>query len=150
MLNTAGTVWPLDDLYQPPHTHPAPSYGAGDIHSLFYEGLPWRGRPTRFFAYYGLPEHSGEDPVPGMVLVHGGGGKAFAEWVRMWNARGYAAIAMDWYGGVPEGETVDDRLHEWAPPRHPSFDRALDAPDEQWPYHGAAAVILAHSFLRSR
>lgn len=30
-----------------------------------------------------------------MVLVHGGEGTAFAKWVRLWNERGYAAIAMD-------------------------------------------------------
>ena len=41
--------------------------------------------------------------VPGIVLVHGGGGTAFAEWVGS-GPRGYAAIAMDTCGHGPEGE----------------------------------------------
>jgi len=32
-----------------------------------------------------------------------GGGTAFESWVRLWNARGYAAIAMDTCGCVPKG-----------------------------------------------
>jgi hypothetical protein len=36
-----------------------------------------------------------------MVLIHGGGGTAFADWVRLWTGRGYAAIAMDLCGCVP-------------------------------------------------
>ena len=35
-----------------------------------------------------------------MVLVHGGGGTAFKEWVEKWNARGYAAISI-----AVEGQT---------------------------------------------
>ena len=38
-----------------------------------------------------------------MVLVHGGGGTAFAEWVKAWTSRGYAAIAMDTCGQIPKG-----------------------------------------------
>lgn len=150
MPDPTGTVWPLGDLYSTPEVRPAPSYGADDLDSFLIEGLPCGNRETRFFAYFGMPERTGDLPVPAMVLVHGGGGKAFAEWVRHWNAQGYAAIAMDWYGGVPEGETVEDRRQPWAPPAHPSFDNALDAPHNQWPYHGAAAVVLAHSYLRAR
>ena len=35
------------------------------------------------------------------TLVHGGGGTAFADWVKLWNSRGYAAIAMDNCGSIP-------------------------------------------------
>ena len=39
-----------------------------------------------------MPEHKRGEKVPGMVLVHGGGGTAFASWVKRWNDRGYAAM----------------------------------------------------------
>ena len=39
--------------------------------------------------------------MPGIVLVHGGGGVPFASWVKMWNDRGYAAIAMSVTGDFP-------------------------------------------------
>ena len=48
-----------------------------------------------------------------MVLVHGGGGTAEAEWVRIWNARGYAAISMDTCGCVPGGEPGVRPRHEF-------------------------------------
>ena len=36
-----------------------------------------QSKPTRVFAYYGLPKVAPGTKVPGMVLVHGGGGTAF-------------------------------------------------------------------------
>ena len=40
---------------------------------------------------------------PAVVLVHGGGGKAFPQWVAKWAEEGYAAIAMDLGGKDGEG-----------------------------------------------
>ena len=34
-------------------------------------------------------------------------GQAFAEWVRIWNRHGYAAIAMDLSGHVPQTEPYE-------------------------------------------
>ena len=73
---------------------------AGSVKALFFDGLPWKGKPTRVFAYYGIPSNEGGGKVPAIVLVHGGGGTAFARWVKLWNDRGYAAIAMDTCGAV--------------------------------------------------
>ena len=74
------------------------------VEPIFIEGEPLKGRPTRIFAWWGLPEGASADKkVPAMVLVHGGGGTAFASWVKTWNDRGYAAIAMDNCGGIPQG-----------------------------------------------
>jgi len=42
-----------------------------------------------------------KEKVPAVVLVHGGGGTAFADWVKMWTACGYAAIAVDLEGQIP-------------------------------------------------
>ena len=65
------------------------------VKAIFYRGAPWQGKETRVFAWYGAPENaSPENPVPAVVLIHGGGGTALADWVRLWNKKGYAAIAM--------------------------------------------------------
>ncbi len=51
---------------------------------------------VRAFAYIGIPESP--KPVNGYkatVLIHGGQGQAFYEWVKVWNDRGYIAIAPD-------------------------------------------------------
>jgi dienelactone hydrolase len=103
------------------------------------------------FAYYGAPPAIPETKLPAVVLIHGGGGTAFDRWVRLWNSRGYAAIAMDLCGCVPKGTYGHWERHELGGP--PGWDASfgqLDAPlEDQWPYHAVSAVVLAHSLLRS-
>ena len=72
----------LGELTSPPAVYAAEGFAAeGTIQPLFFDGLPYQGKPTRVFAWLGLPAgRSGQ--VPGVVLVHGGGGTAFKEWVQ--------------------------------------------------------------------
>ena len=70
------------DCYRIPAVYPAETFQYSGVHACFLEGVPYHGRPTRFFAWWSLPAGaSPENPVPGIVLVHGGGGTAFADWV---------------------------------------------------------------------
>jgi hypothetical protein len=48
----------------------------GTAREVYYPGEPYRGKPTRVFAYYAKPT-TGTGPFPAVLLVHGGGGKAF-------------------------------------------------------------------------
>ena len=146
-------VWDMSELGSPPATEPAESFGAEGVHAIYFTGEPWQGKATKVFAYYGLPENAtSKSPVPGVVCVHGGGGTAYAEWVRLWNNQGFAAIAIDTNGAVPQAinETDPDKYrHAWAgPPRYGFNDAAWDVRD-QWPYHAVAAIIRAHSLMRS-
>ena len=85
-----------------------------------------------------------------MVLIHGGGGTAFPEWVRMWTERGYAAIAMDTCGCTAGGEHSNRLRHEWGGPAGWGGWEQMDwDAKDQWTYHAVADVILAHSLLRS-
>lgn len=128
---------------------------AKGVEPIFIEGEPLKGRPTRIFAWWGLPEGASADrKVPAMVLVHGGGGTAFASWVKTWNDRGYAAIAMDNCGGIPQGERDGQAhpRHAWSGPSgwQLSVAQVNDPLTDQWTYHAVAAVMRCHSFLRSR
>jgi hypothetical protein len=49
------------------------------IQAISFEGLPFRGKPTRVFAWLGVPKVKVGEKVPAMVLVHGGNGAAFDE-----------------------------------------------------------------------
>ncbi|WP_282939427.1 prolyl oligopeptidase family serine peptidase [Paenibacillus sp. RC67] len=144
--------WNLAELTQVPKVIPVPEMNQGDIQAIYIEGEPYQGKPTRVFAYYGLPETSTDTKVPAVVLVHGGGGTAFYEWIKQWTERGYAAIAMDLEGHLPLDKDSEGKRpqHEWSgPSRQGEFgDYALPI-EEQWMYHAVAAVIRAHSFLRS-
>lgn len=120
------------------------------IRTLYFEGMPYHGKPTRVFAFIGLPKASQDKKVPGIVLIHGGGGTAFESWVRLWNARGYAAIAIDTCGCVPVGSYDNWQRHQWAGPAGwGGFDQIDEPFQDQWSYHGVSDVLLANSLLRS-
>src|SRR5438045_2146308 len=95
----AQSSWDLDALSKAPKTTPAEGFDVEGLQAVYYDGVPLKGNPTRVFAWIGIPKAEGK--VPAMVLVHGGGGTAFAEWTKLWTSRGYAAIAMDLCGCVP-------------------------------------------------
>ncbi len=139
--------WKMAELKKTPAATVSEPDPKSNIREVFYENVPLGGKPTRVFAYYATPK--GQGPFPAMVLVHGGGGKAFREWATLWADRGYAAIAMDLSGRGPDGkrlpdggpeQTDDVKFREFAP----------SEADQMWTYHAVAAGVRAHSFLADR
>lgn len=145
--------WQLDALFKAPSYSEDPVRSTDTVKAIFYDGLSWKGKPTRVFAYLGLPasarsENAGK--VPAMVLVHGGGGSAFIPWVKLWQDRGYAAIAMDTCGSVSgAGYRNHPRHDHGGPPGWGGFQQVDEPVEDQWTYHAVADVILAHSLIRS-
>jgi dienelactone hydrolase len=121
------------------------------VNTLLYQGVDYEGKPTQVFAYYSNPDLlagrvPGKTKFPGVVLIHGGGGKAFKEWVEKWASEGYAAIAMDLSGNGADEKKI----------AHPAPDQSnynkfekIEKADirDVWSYHAVAAGILAHSLL---
>jgi cephalosporin-C deacetylase-like acetyl esterase len=156
----AATPWDLKKLKQPPKFEWVDE--KSPVRSLFYEGEPYGGKPTRIFAYYATPgtlagDFSKDQDLPAMVLIHGGGGTAFREWAELWAKRGYAAIAMDLAGHRPDEDKNPHQRENRTPlpdggpnqgneEKFGSIDRP---PSEQWPYHAVASAIRAHSLIRS-
>ena len=115
------------------------------IQEVYYEGESFMGKPTRVFGYCGKPD--GPGPFPGIVLVHGGGGTAFRDWVKHWVKNGYGALAMDLAGKGPDG-----RLPDGGPDQGDNMKFRNFGPDETkdiWTYQAVAAVIRGHSLLAS-
>ncbi|MDA7915663.1 PhoPQ-activated protein PqaA family protein [Verrucomicrobia bacterium] len=162
------------DVWDMARLEKAPDYrwldDGGPIRSVIYTGEEFDGKATEVFAFYASPatfngEKDGKlDEYPGVVLIHGGGGTAFAEWVELWARRGYAAIAMDLSGRRPEAPVFDkgkfipkagklsrQRLKLGGPDHthKEKFDSIGDSIDTHWTYHAVANVVLAHSLLRS-
>ncbi len=149
-----GPMWDMARLSKPPQTWPAEGFAetesSQNVKAVFFKGLPYQGRETRVFAWIGLPDVPAGTTVPGAVLVHGGGGSAFATWVRRWTSRGYAAIAMDTCGCVPKGSYGHWEPHDkGGPPGWGGWDQIDDPREDQWTYHAVADAILAHSLLMS-
>jgi dienelactone hydrolase len=140
--------WDIKALMVAPKAHPAAEFQADGLQAVYLEGLPYQGRPTRFAVYYGLPPEAAHGKVPGIVLVHGGKGTAYADWVRLWNARGYAAIAFDHAATLPIGTQSFPPNPQGGPVMH-AGGNINDPVADQWMYHAVANAILAHSFLLS-
>jgi dienelactone hydrolase len=162
----ASLPWDLSSLSQPPAFEWLDE--TAPVRSLVYAGDPFEGHATRVFAYYATPATIGggdageaaaaksKGPWPGIVLVHGGGGTAFAEWVTLWANRGYAAIAMDLAGCRPDPAGTKKNAVVRMPDGGPGQDHkdkfdtiATPETNDDWPYHAVANVIRAHSLLRS-
>lgn len=150
-----GPMWDLQRFSKAPRVYPAEGFTPqlpepGNIKGIFYEGMPFEGKPTRVFAWLGIPKTEPGQKVPGMVLVHGGGGTAFEGWVKRWMDRGYAAIAMDTCGCVAGGTHSNRPRHDkGGPAGWGGFDQ-IDWPrEDQWTFHAIADVLLANSLLRS-
>ena len=127
------------------------------IEAYFLQSVDYNGASTYVFAFVGIPATaSKDDPVPGIVLVHGGGGTAFYDWVKMWNDKGYAAIAIDTEGRIPTaGAGLSSGSHasfesikHHGPSNTDYSDHAKPA-NEQFLYHAIAGTIVANSFLSS-
>jgi dienelactone hydrolase len=148
--NSSAIPWDMSTLAAAPRWTALERPKADGIQAITFAGLPFRGRPTRVFAWLGLPKLEPGEKVPAMVLIHGGGGTAFDEWVRLWTKRGYAAIAMDTCGQVPVGNYGEwIRDEQGGPSGWGGFDQ-LDWPrEDQWTYHAVADAVLAHSLIRS-
>lgn len=140
-VDASGTVWTEARLDR------APAFawtGERDgVRSLEFAGQDYRGKATRVYALYGAPVGaSAAKPVPAIVLVHGGAGRAFPEWVRQWVARGYAALALDVGGADAPADAVGPRGFG-------GYKQIAEPLTDQWSFHAVANVINAHSLLRN-
>ena len=140
-----------------------------NIQAITYDGAKIGSQKTKVFAYLGFPQGaSAHKKVPAVVLVHGGSGHAFAQWIKLWNDRGYAAIAMDTTGYFPsalgrgKAGSHGDAASWWHYGLYgpflengyvnaPDNDRMQQVPyqnvEEQWMFHGVVATIMAHNVL---
>jgi dienelactone hydrolase len=139
-----------DTVLAAPRYYPAPEMDQGPVKAIFYDALPYGGHPTRAFAYLAIPEGTVGQKLPGMVLVHGGGGTAFHEWAKIWYDKGYAAIAMDLEGQIPQNDFPNRPRHAFSGPLRTGMFDDVDKPrNEQWMFHAVADIMLANSLLRA-
>lgn len=148
-----------DTLWDTPVFEREPQYDRKDLgmQAYFIQSVNYGGAPTYVFAFVGIPDTATkETPVPGVVLVHGGGGTAFPDWVKMWNDRGYAAIAIDTEGRIPNANAslksdanVSSESIKHHGPNNTGYSDYAKPANEQFLYHAIAGTIVANSFLSS-
>ncbi len=161
MQNAMGTT---PQLHEMADFNPTGSFAG--IKAYWFEGMEKNGKKTKVFAYVGFPAGaSSSNKVPAIVLNHGGGGHAFLQWVKMWNDRGYAAIAIDNTGFFPTkvnagssetnadwkyGLPADLRENGYtAAPNNDGMGSSRNRVENMWMYHAAGQSILAANILRA-
>jgi dienelactone hydrolase len=132
--------WNLTNLRNAPFYKPAPAESqCTDMEAILFDGAEFNDKKAPVFALIGYPQGPvPEGGFPGIVLIHGGGGRAFPEYVKLWNSHGYAVIAIDWYNqrlicqnGIPQRSVP------------------LEGGKRQKHIINVANMILANSLLRS-
>ena len=146
--------WVRDDLFIAPEYRVLPDIDqkvSGTIRPILYDNTDYDGQVRNVFAWLGVPADT-DRPAAGIVLVHGENGTAYREWVKRWNGRGYAALALDLNGMRPRvteaGKMDMRRMENGASGAWNDFDGAKPL-KTQWMYQAVTAVIRARGLLGS-
>jgi len=143
----ATSLWNVKELQRVPQIDwlSEADLGAYTLRRLCFTNEPYAGHSTRMFAYLAVPKGGG-DKTPGIVLVHGGAGRAFLVWAEQWASYGYTALAIDLNGRDDKGIHFTDG--------GPVMSEATLVTDiaqrpirDLWPYHGITAAIRGVSIL---
>lgn len=128
----------------------------GEIKAIYYRS-DYNGQESYAFAFLGIPEGASEtDKKPAVLLVHGGGGTAYWQWVKEWVNRGYVALAMDLEGHVPKKDGTSDNMpadlytaSEYTAPHNQNYGDAAQPIEQTWMYYAVATVIRGNTLLHS-
>ncbi len=130
-----------------------------NVDTIFYDGIKYQGETRKTFAYVAIPEcASAENPVPGVVLVHGKGGTAYDRWAKAWADKGYAAISIDTDGRMntttnsyPTGNTarVVSGFGHQENVGYSDFTPNESKHSDMWFYQAISDAVLAGNVLRS-
>jgi dienelactone hydrolase len=107
---------------------------------------------TWVFAAMGTPNASMPDGgYPAIVLVHGGGGQVYEEWMLYWMRKGFVTIALDLFSNELDMDLQKVSNPEGGPKEGDgsNYD-GVENPEQSWAYHSVYNVIMAHNLLRAR
>ncbi len=138
--------WNIQELYKVPSYRDSgfEDSKADGMRDLMVSGYGPNSTKAEFFAYVSLPTTpKPAGGYPGIVLVHGGGGTAFPQYVRLWTSYGFAVIALDWYNKRPIPLKDDE-------PASKSVQRVdLEGGERNNYVANVANMVLCNSLLRS-
>lgn len=143
-------VWNMSVLMQTPEYRVISRENG--VWGIIYKGAVYNGQKSDVFAYYCTPgilkgDTALDKNLPAVVCVHGGGGKAYQQWVKSWAEKGFAAISMDLRGYGPDSTRLPNGFVEenFKTP----FFVCYDDISKDWFYQAVANVVYAHSLLLS-
>lgn len=127
---------------------------SSNIKAIFYQGQIYKDEQTQIFAYLGIPtSEMPEGGYPAIILVHGGLGRAFPDWVKMWTDKGYVAIAPDFDAQMSSPQsglnTIISNPHGGPKGYGVRAEDLLDQKEDSWVYQSVSNIVFANNLLRS-
>ncbi len=148
-------MWDVDKLYQLiPDSWDAGVFYAPNVKGIYFQGETFKDEETNIYAYIGVPTTPmPEGGYPAIVLIHGGLGKAFGDWVKMWTDKGYVAIAPDFDAQMSTPvsgayQTVNNPL---GGPKGYGVrtEDLIGNKKDSWVYQSVSNIIRANNLLRN-
>lgn len=131
-----------------------------NITSFMFAAVPYSAKDitrekTWVFAAMGKPDAE-KYPMPtqgypAVVLVHGGAGQVFPEWIKYWTDKGYVALALDMFGNQID-VNGNKAVNAYGGPDESKAGSLFDNPSDtanSWVYHSVYNVIMCHNILRN-
>ena len=116
-----------------------------NIRSIYISGAEYKGGATEMFAYLGVPKQKCGS-CPAIILIHGGDGRAYHEWVAEWVERGFVALAID---NNSRHQTAEGVVHNdlggpsaWCP-----WAEELSDKENTWSYISVKTLLMAGEML---
>ncbi len=150
------SLWQAPEFYRDEQNDRQESNIDGTIQAIYYRS-DYNDEESYSFAFLGIPEGvSATNKAPAVLLIHGGGGTAYWQWVREWVNRGYVALAMDLEGHVPKPEGTSDNMpadlytdSEYTTPHNQNYGDANKPIEQTWMYYAVSTAIRGNSLLHN-
>lgn len=142
------------ELWSKPEFIYSPENNIDGIKGMYLRS-DYLGKESYAFCYLGYPENVKENN-PAVLLLHGGGGTAYYEWVKKWTEQGYIALAIDLEGHVPlkTGTLVSFpqdlyTTSKYEAPHNVNLSDGHKPIEETWLYYACKTAIIGNSFLHN-
>lgn len=100
----------------------------------------------KVFAFIGLPTiKKPKNGFPAIVLVHGGDGCAYYEWVKKWTEKGYVAIAPDFNSNYATSSNRREQNFLGGPKGYGSFSQMNN--EHPWTFFSVNSIFSATEVL---
>jgi dienelactone hydrolase len=128
---------------------PVGSYTVGAatarVSAVTFTSHSHHGQPVRIFGYLAMPPHKPGQKVAGLLILHGGGGRATVERAARGAASGFASLAIDLPGrgtGRWASRSTGPDMTVW------NLFRTRPSLADNYLYHAVLAALRSVEFLR--
>lgn len=143
------------ELWNTPDSYEVEEEDVSENIKGIYLRSDWNGKESYAFAYLGKPSIK-KDSYPAVLLLHGGAGSAYYQWVEKWTEKGYVALAVDLEGHVPNKDATLQSMpfelyqaSEYEAPHNSNLEDENEDVTRTWLYYACKTAIIANSYLHS-